>query len=625
MVEENLLKFFPFDVVREQQKDFVFDLARALEQKQSFIAHAPTGIGKTAAVLTPVILYALENKKNVFFLTSRQTQHKIALETLEKIKEKNNIDLSVIDIIGRKWMCAQPNVDKLYSGEFYELCKSLRESEKCEFYNNTKNKNKLTVEAKKTISEIEKEINETSELVKACEKSELCPYELTMHMSMNADVVVGDYYYVFHPSISNLFLNKSGKELEDSIVIVDEAHNLPSRLMELATSKISSINIKRAISEARKYNYNETIQMLNMLMDVLLKLSSHLKNYEEEIVRKQTFSELVGREIDLSQLADDMEHIADEIREKQKQSYIGGIANFLFNWLEQPEEGFAKIISVKIFKGEKTVELSNYCLDPSVLSKNIIERSTSTILMSGTLVPPRMYKDLIGVERTFEKTYMSPFPPRNQLNLIVPKTTTKYSKRSESQFLNIAKECASITNAVNGNSILFFPSYYIRDKVAESFQKLSEKTVFFEGAGMTASDRDVLLEKFRKYSGVGAVLLGVVSGSFYEGIDLPGDLLKCVVVVGLPFQQPDLKTKKLIEYYDKKFGKGWDYGYVFPAFNKTLQSAGRCIRSESDRGVIVFLDERYLWSNYQRCFPKDMKPKVTNNPSIEIKKFFEKN
>ena len=339
-------------------------------------------------------------------------------------------------------------------------------------------------------------------------------------------------------------------------------------------------------------------------------------------MRKQTFVELVGREIDISQLADDMEHIADEVREKQKQSYIGGVAGFLSNWLEQPEEGFARIIAVNNFRGENSVELSNNCLDPSVLSKGIIQKADSVVLMSGTLIPPVMYKDLVGFEDSIEKTYQNPFPPNNQLNLVVPKTTTKYSKRSESQFLDIAKECASITDSVTGNSILFFPSYYIRDRVADSFQKLSKKTVFFEGAGMSASERDALLEKFRKYSGVGAVLLGVVSGSFYEGIDLPGELLKCVVIVGLPFQQPDLRTKKLIEYYDKKFGKGWDYGYVFPAFNKTLQSAGRCIRSESDEGVIVFLDERYLWSNYQRCFPKDMKLKVTRDPATDIKNFF---
>ena len=116
--------------------------------------------------------------------------------------------------------------------------------------------------------------------------------------------------------------------------------------------------------------------------------------------------------------------------------------------------------------------------------------------------------------------------------------------------------------------------------------------------------------------------MGVISGSFGEGIDLPGDLLKGVVIVGLPLQKPDLETKALIDYFDKKFKKGWDYGYLYPAFNKCLQSAGRCIRSETDRGVIIFLDERYTWSNYARCFPPDWKMRTTLLYGRMIEEFF---
>ena len=118
-------------------------------------------------------------------------------------------------------------------------------------------------------------------------------------------------------------------------------------------------------------------------------------------------------------------------------------------------------------------------------------------------------------------------------------------------------------------------------------------------------------------------MLGVASGSFSEGVDLPGDLLKAVIVVGLPLSQPDLETKSLIEYFDKKFSKGWDYGYLFPAFNKTLQNAGRCIRSGTDRGIIAFLDERYVWKNYRRCFPEDWDMVVSTNYMGMIEEFFD--
>jgi DNA excision repair protein ERCC-2 len=103
---------------------------------------------------------------------------------------------------------------------------------------------------------------------------------------------------------------------------------------------------------------------------------------------------------------------------------------------------------------------------------------------------------------------------------------------------------------------------------------------------------------------------------------LPGDYLKCVVIVGLPLQKPDLETQALIKYYDDKFKKGWDYGYLLPAFNKALQSAGRCIRTETDKGVIVFIDERYAWTNYFRCFPANWDIKITLLFDRLIEEFF---
>ena len=150
--------------------------------------------------------------------------------------------------------------------------------------------------------------------------------------------------------------------------------------------------------------------------------------------------------------------------------------------------------------------------------------------------------------------------------------------------------------------------------------------IFIEKSDMDKSERIHLLEEFKKYKDVGAVLLAVISGSFSEGIDLPGDFLKCVVVVGLPLSQPDLETKSLIDYYDKKFGKGWEYGYLIPAFNKSLQSAGRCIRSEKDKGVIVFMDKRYLWQNYYKYFPLDWNIKTAKADYVKIvDEFFRNN
>ena len=243
--------------------------------------------------------------------------------------------------------------------------------------------------------------------------------------------------------------------------------------------------------------------------------------------------------------------------------------------------------------------------------------------MSGTLNPTEMFADLLGFPKdSLQKSYSSPFQEKNKLSLIVPRTSTKFKMRSEEQYKRIAHICAEMVDAIPGNSAVFFPSYNLKYDVGKYLETLCKKTVFNEERGMTKDDRLQLLNAFKQYKSQGAVLLGVASGSFGEGIDLPGDLLKGVIVVGVPLGRPDLETQAMIQYYDRKFGKGWDYGYVLPAFTKTLQNAGRCIRSETDRGVVIFLDERYAWPMYIRCFPEEWDLKISVAYVQAISEFF---
>lgn len=623
---ENLgefFEYFPFETPRKPQIDFVSAVGQQLRKLSNLIVHAPTGIGKTAAALAPTLKYAVDNKKTVLFLTSRHTQHDIAIETLKRIRDEHGVEANVVDIIGKKWMCCQDNVDKLYSNEFSEYCKSVRESGSCDYYEMTKKNNKLTVEAKKTIGEVKGGIYSTKEITDICKRSGVCAYEIAMSLASKAHVVIADYYYVFNPNVADSFFAKTGKKIEDCIIVVDEAHNLPARLMEVATSRLSSVMIERAYKEADKFRYEESAELIQMLGKILDKLAKGMKTYEERLVEKNTFQGLISHEIDYMQLQNDLEYIAEEIREKQRMSYVGGIAHFLSEWLAHPTKGFARILKVERGRRGQLVTLSNYCLDPSVIAKKVIDEAHSTILMSGTLTPTSMYKEVIGFDHALEKEYESPFPEQNRLNMIVPKTTTKYAARSDAQYKAIAEECAKIVNNVPGNSILFFPSYMLRDSVAMHFNSLCKKKIYNEVPSMTLEDKNKVLERFKEGHSTGGVLMGVVSGNFYEGVDLPGDLLKCVVIIGLPLQQPDLRTKELIAYYDKKYNKGWDYGYVYPAFNKALQSAGRCIRSENDKGVIVYLDERYIWPNYRRCFPKGIEFTISREPEKDVKDFFQ--
>ena len=289
--------YFPHDEIRAEQLKLINDINTALETKTPLLAHAPTGLGKTAAALAPCLEHAIKNDLTIFFLTSRHTQHIIAIDTLNKIKKKHGLDFAIADIIGKKWMCAMPAVTTLASSDFVEFCKSVREHDKCEFYMNTRAKNSLSLSvlAKKIVQEVKHTSCDVGEIKQIALLNRLCPYEISLEIAKKAKVIIADYYYIFNQKISDKFLKKIGKELKDVIVIVDEAHNLPKRVSELASSKLSSFIIKAAIQEAKKHNYQETIFNLTIVQNALLTLAKEMKEGNERIVTRKAFFEIINK------------------------------------------------------------------------------------------------------------------------------------------------------------------------------------------------------------------------------------------------------------------------------------------------------------------------------------------
>lgn len=616
---------FPYSKIRPMQDKFILMAKNVIEEKRNLVVHAPTGLGKTAASISPALEYGLEQGKKIIFLTSRHTQHNIVLETIREINKKYNRKVMVSDLIGKKHMCIFPGIDNLYSNEFFEFCKLQREEGSCMFFNKTKNKGKFTIDAKKFLEDIKKNpVTDVYTFIDMSREAGLCAYELMIRMCSTSDVIISDYNYIFNENIRDPFFQKIDKMLEDFIVIVDEAHNLPSRAKDMQTHKLSKIVLQRAIKEASKYGDENIQEQVMIVMNILNRLSEGLSFSERERkVGKQEFIDMINKEIDYDELLASLEFFSVKVLELQKRSYTSFIVNFLENWRGE-DFGYLRMIEIKYGNKEPNIILSYKCLDPSIVTRGPINDAHSCIIMSGTLQPIKMFSELLGVENQAEMILKSPFPSENKINLIIPKTTTKYNKRTEEQFKNIAKECFKISENVSGNVIFFFPSYKILDDVRKYFIEMEQdKVVLTETSGLNKNTKKEIIDRFKKSKDKGACLFAVVSGSFGEGIDLPGDLLKGVVIVGLPLNTPDLETKSLIDYYDKKFSKGWEYGYVAPAFNKVMQNAGRCIRSEKDRGVIVFLDERYAWPNYKKYLPNDSNTVISVDYEGLIRKFFE--
>ncbi len=623
---DRMKEFFPHNKVRKFQKDLMNDILYSLSKGKNTLINAPTGIGKTAGVLTPALyVQSEENKKRpksekikIFFLTSRNTQHKIVLETVRRINQNKGKNITVANIVGKKHLCALDDVDSLYSSEFNEYCKSLRKDKKCVFYNNTYKDKTLSKTAVQVIEYLSSEPRTTEFVRSFCKDYILCPYEISCQMAKKADVIIADYNHIFNSSIREQLFEKINAQLENSIIIVDEAHNLPDRLRGMLSEVISDKTIEYAVREAKKF-YVDVMDELRSLKEFFLtqrRKINKLDKSKETLLSNDEILTYLSKYYDVDSLISDFIDFGDDIRKKQRKSFIGRIGDFL-NLIDAYKDKREFITILK--DNQDSTELEFFCTDPSLLSKEIIDNAYSTILMSATLKPLNMYADILGFSDPILKSYKNPFPDENRLTLIIPSTTTKYENRTEQEFKRITVHILRISRAVNGRIAVFFPSYYVMSRVTKFFLNLTKRPTFIEDRRMSKSEKSELISEF--LSNDNSILFGVVGASFSEGIDLPNKL-KAVVVVGLPLPPPNIKTKKLIEEYDRKFKQGFNYGYVIPAMNKVIQSAGRCIRSESDSGALIFLDKRYVYEIYRSLMPDEWKLIVSVDYEKILSDFF---
>lgn len=607
---------FPYESMRNEQEDLIEDIYRAVNKKEHILAHAPTGLGKTIASLGPTIEYALRAKKVVFFLTSRQTQHAMAINTIKDIEQSYGIKLDVLDIIGKKSMCLQLGLQGLSGADFTHFCKTAKKERSCEYYNNTKKSNgMLKLPAEIFVDELKGTFH-TEELISLSEEKRMCPYEVALSKGETAQIVISDYSYIFHPHIREIFFKKIGVTLEDCLIVVDEAHNLPDRTKSLASSRLTFSMMSRAIKEAIKFECNEAKIILQHIDEKMreITIETARKIGDEMLVSKNMINQIFTAKLNFDAACKVLTNAVDLIRKEQKRSSIFAVLTFIVEW-QGEEEGFVRIFS----KQSNEWTLTYSCLDPSIITKSVFDTCESSVIISGTLEPPFMYKDILGIPQAITKMYKNPFPEDNALHMIIPKTTTQYARRSAKEYENIANECKKLLKIMPGNTAIFFPSYSIRNQVYKYLYDMDEEFIL-EEPRLTKDEKAHILSSFTKESLKRRILLGTSSGSFGEGIDLPGNFLTGVIIVGLPLLKPTLEVEKLIEYYNKKYGKGWDYGYFYPSFNKTFQNAGRCIRSETDKGIICYLDERFAEKRYLKYF--GTRPyNISENYEKEIKEF----
>ncbi|HWG90457.1 MAG TPA: ATP-dependent DNA helicase, partial [Candidatus Thermoplasmatota archaeon] len=641
---------FPYSTIREGQRQFIRDVMEAAKTRSHLVANAPTGLGKTVSTLAPLLAYALENKKRVFFLTSKQSQHKIAVDTLKAIRQKSGLPFVVSDIIGKQDMCPRREARELFSKQFAEFCRREMIDRQCSYYNQN-----LENQGTPALRVLKARPHHVEEAVISCTDFGVCPHATALDLAAQAHVVVCDYNYFFS-DLRETITERLKIDLSDILLVVDEAHNLPERIRDHLSLELNDFTLEEALEDARDLGDRRLETVLEGFKELLFQMlesppqanvdkavlaeaeavagggrGGNPANADERYVQKDEFIERVNKMLAagrrtlthldydsfLSEVKAGCEEFEKEFKEEARG--LGAAREFLQNW-KRERFGLARILT------RGTAPTLHYkILDPSVLSRPVFDSIHASVVMSGTLHPMEMYRDVLGLDpkRTRTAYYDSPFPKANRLLLIDNQVSTAYTDRTPEMFDRIAQHLCAVANEVPGNAAAFFPSYSILEEVRRHVPRYLKKELIVEEREHDKAAKERLVQDIRDMP-EDALLMGVQGGSLSEGYDYEGNLLKAVVIVGLPFAAPSLDVQSLIGYYEQKFGQGAgrDYAYVYPTMNRVLQAAGRSIRTPTDKGVIVLMDKRFSWSSYRRCYPRDFVPRETGDIQGEMRRFW---
>lgn len=606
--------YFRHDSIRKSQHELVEDVYDAVTNQKILLAHAPTGLGKTDATISASLTYALENDLSIFFLTPKISQHAIAVDVIRGISKKFDLKVRAVDMIGRRYACIEPSLADLDHDGFYQSCEKKRKREECQFYGNARGYDKLG-EAKAT-SLFNKVLNNYGnvkthqEIIEYGEEKHACPYEWMIKLASQSNIIIADYFHILVPRIRDLFLKKINKKMDKSIIIIDEAHNLAKRIRDQLSSTVNSFILRRAQRE---------MKLLGVTINLEEKFQSWaektLEEKRERLVSKEDLGDFLSQyEMEREEFITVFENAGAEFIEKtNKKSACLKVANFLTHW-QNEEKNTIRILR----KGGTYVSLAKKFLDPAQAT-SVLNDAHASVLMSGTFLPLEMHRDVLGldVQKTVMKKYRSPFDERNVVSIIAEGTTTRFSKRDFANYSKIAQTIDQIIAHSPTGVVVFFPSYVVLNAVTPL---LKTRNILVQKEKMNPRETGLLLQDFKNNRGV---LCAVQGGNLSEGIDFCNEEIKTSIIVGIALEEMNLETQALIDYYDEKYQKGWDYGYTYPALIKALQAAGRSIRKETDRAAIVFMDERFKWRNYNGLF-EDKKYIVTSEPEKYVREFWNK-
>ena len=631
------LGIFPYEP-RPVQAELMWLLSGGVESSRSALAEAGSGTGKTVCALVPALHGAARLGKRVLYLTRTNSQQVQVFRELRAISARFRVlgtgiqgrhSTCLLIERERDWRHASPEELSLLCNDRKEAVRR-REHPGCQFFE------KLQSEGVGGLQQwCERTLPTVEEMTRRCRELGICPYEASKLVIRAANVVVAPYVYFLSPFIRSRLLDWMNCPLEDLVVVVDEAHNLPEFARSLKSVSLGIQSLRNAAQEALELgglHLLDDVQVgpfCSRMEEIILQLKDEYILDEDGIVPPGAVEEELMYSFrwtsnKLSSAVANLAAHGEVIRENRRKggriprSFLHSVGSFLGLWIGMESDAYVKLI-----KDGESPRLEAYCMDPG-LAAEPLGRCHSGLHMSGTLSPLEEYRDSLGLpETTALRSFPGIFPPENRLVLFDPSVTMKYEDRLEDDemFSGILDRAGQICRATSRNTAVFFPSHDILEKSLQlGLGKALGRKLFVEERGQAQTELIETIDSFKeegRRNTDGAVLFSVMGGRVSEGIDFPDRELEVVVIVGIPYPRPTAKQKALQYYYDIKFGKGWDYTVRAPTARRLLQSIGRLIRSERDRGVAVILDRRAV--QFKEYIP-DLRE--SNDPAGDVGEFW---
>lgn len=572
---------FPFGQYRPGQREMAVSIYKSITNHNNLYVSAPTGIGKTISTLFPAVKAMGEGYvSKIFYLTAKTITRTVAEDTVKMIHGEET-KVKSITLTAKDKIC------------FLE--KRNCTAEHCEYANGHFDRiDEAVLDALNHCDLFTRE--KVSEYAK---KHKVCPFEFSLDLAIYTDIVICDYNYVFDPSVSlKRFLDN-----REFVILVDEAHNLVDRAREMFSSSVS----KRTLGQVKR-SLGGTYPNIGK---AITKLSHHMLDIQKDYIEVSNVLITKDPPKELYKL---LRQFINECDKKLQSGPVGNLPGDLLD-LYFEAYNFLKIFDLFDDKYvtyaeevDRDVVLRMYCIDPSHLISEQISSCKSVIFFSATLLPIEYYKYMLGGEEDKAIALGSPFDHTKSLRLVARDVSTRYQHRQAS-YKRICEYIEKVAGGKVGNYMVFFPSYKYMMEVYERFREREHGyDVYVQDTKMDEEERELFLSRFEKNPKRTVIGFCVLGGLFSEGIDLTGDRLIGVVVVGVGLPQIGLERDLIKHHFDDKDEEGYHYAYTYPGMNKVLQAVGRLVRTEEDEGIVLLIDDRFLSPLYGGLFPREFWP-----------------